>query len=113
MPKTHDRMHRISELIHRHIARILTEEFKDPRVGMVTVASVEVSRDLAHAKIYITILDESKITETLKVLNGASGFFRAQLSKLLDLRIVPKPRFIFDESVIKGNRISNLLSKDK
>lgn len=111
MPKSVDRMDRVADLMHRNIARILREDFKDPRVGMVTIASVEVSRDLAHAKVYVTVFEETKVKETLAVLNGASGFFRAHLSRMINLRVVPRPRFIFDESLMRGSRINSLLSK--
>jgi ribosome-binding factor A len=107
----YDRIDRIGDLIHRSIAKLLALECRDPRLTMVTVASVEVSRDLAHAKIYITVLDESKVTETLKVLNGASSFFRSSLAQLLKLRVIPRPRFIFDQSVIQGTRIESLLEQ--
>ena len=109
MPKNVDRTRRIADLIQRGISKLLREEFKDPRIGMITIASVEVTRDLAHARIYITLLDETKLKETLTILNNATGFFRSHLAKMMTLRSVPRPRFIFDDSVIKGSRISSLL----
>ena len=109
MPKNVDRMQRISDLIHRTIANLLREEFKDPRIGLVTVMSVDVSRDLSFAKVYVTVLEEEKVQETLKVLNGAAGFFRGHLAKTSHLRLVPKLKFIFDDSVQKGARIDSLL----
>lgn len=105
-----DRMQRVGDLMHRSIAKLLREEFKDPRIGMVTINSVEVSRDLAHAKVYITVLQESKIKETIDILNEASGFFRGHLARSLNLRVVPKPRFIFDESVLRGSHMESLLA---
>lgn len=110
--KGYDRMDRIADSMHRSIAKLLREEFKDPRVEFVTVAFVKVSRDLAHAKVYVTVLDESKTAETIKILNGASGFFRSQLARLMSLRIVPKPQFIFDESVLRGTRILSLIEQE-
>lgn len=109
--KGYDRMDRIADLMHRSIAKLLREEFNDPRIGWVTVACVEVSRDLRHAKVFITIYEDTKVNETLKILNGASGFFRSQLARLMHLRVVPQPRFIFDESVLQGARIESLLDK--
>lgn len=109
MPKKVDRMQRISDLMHRTIANLLREEFKDPRIGLVTIVSVEVARDLSCAKVYVTVLEEAKVKETLKVLNGAAGFFRGHLSKVCHLKIVPKLRFIFDDSVQRGARIESLL----
>lgn len=109
MPKTTDRMQRISDLIHRNIAKILSEEFKDPRIGLVTVMGIEVSRDLSFAKVYVSIYETDKVVQTLKVLNGASGFFRSHLAKMCHLRVIPKLKFIFDDSVQKGARIHSLL----
>lgn len=111
-PQGYDRMDRIADAMHRSIAKLLQEEFKDPRIQFVTVAFVRVSRDLAHAKVYVTVLDEKKIAETLKILNGASGFFRSHLARMMSLRIVPKPQFIFDESVLRGDRILSLIESN-
>lgn len=112
MPKNVDRMHRIQDLIHRTVANLLREEFKDPRIGLVTVMSVDVSRDLSFAKVYVTVLEEDKIKETLAVLNKASGFFRSALAKTSHLRLVPKLKFEYDESVMRGARIDSLLHAD-
>ncbi len=109
MPKSFSRAERVADLIHRNVAHLLQQEFKDPRVGMVTISNVEVSADLKHARIYVTVLEETKKEETLKVLNDASGFFRRSLASSVQLRVVPKPFFIFDDSVIRGNRISSIL----
>jgi len=109
MPKNFSRTQRIADLIHRIIAKLIREEFKDPRVGMVTVSEVTVSPDLKHAKIYVTVLEDPKTAQTLKILNEASGFFRSRLASDLQLRVIPKPHFIFDDSVVRGTRIASLL----
>ena len=111
--KTVDRIERISDLMHRTIATLLREAFKDPRVKWVTVASVEVSRDLSHAKVYVTVLEDDKVEETLKVLNKATGFFRSHLARKMHLKIVPKIHFFFDDSTRRGIRITSLLEKEK
>lgn len=111
--KTYDRMDRIGDLIQRNIATLLREEFKDPRVQWVTVASVEVSRDLSYAKIYITVLEDDKVHQTLKILNRAAGFFRSHLAKKIHLRIVPELHFLFDDSTRRGIRITSLLEQEK
>lgn len=115
MSKNIDRMLRVSDLMHRTIARLLREEFKDPRIGLVTIVSVEVSRDISFAKVFISVLEEDKILETVKVLNAASGFFRGHLAKACHFRIVPKIKFIFDESIQRGARMDSLFKdiKDK
>ena len=109
MPKNFSRTDRVGDLVHRILARVIREVFKDPRIGMVTVAEVKVSPDLRHAKVYVTVLEPEKVEKTLLVLNEAAGFFRSQLANALDLRVIPKPVFIFDDSVIRGNRIASLI----
>jgi len=116
--RTHDRLSkgysrtdRIADSIHRSVARVLCETLKDPRVPRVTVSSVEVSRDLQHAKVFITLPEASKVDETLKLLNRAAGFFRSHLADAMHLRIVPKVRFVFDESVARAARIELLMKE--
>ena len=111
MPRSFSRTERVADLIHRHLARLLQQEFKDPRIGMVTISSVQISADLKHAKIYVTVLEEAKREETLKILNEASGFFRRSLANILQTRVVPRPFFVFDDSVIRGNRINSILEE--
>lgn len=107
----YDRMDRIGDLIHQTLARLIALECKDPRIGLVTITSVEVSRDMAHARVFVTVLEESKVNETIKVLNQASSFLRVSLAQMIKLRVVPRLRFIFDESVLQGTRIENLLAE--
>ncbi len=109
MPKNFSRRDRVADVVHRIVARTLREEFRDPRVGMITVSSVDVSPDMKHAKIYVTVLEDQKAAESIRILNLASGFFRSQLAASLQLRVIPKPQFVFDASVVRGNRITSLL----
>lgn len=110
MPKNVNRTGRVAEAVHRLLARCIREEFKDPRVGMITITSVDVSPDLKYAKVYVTVLEDEKRAETIEILNQANGFFRSQLAKALpSARVIPKPHFIFDDSILKGNRIQSIL----
>lgn len=109
MPKNFSRTDRVADAIHQCLARVIRSDFKDPRVGMITVLDVKVTPDLKHAKIYISVLEDEKITQTIEVLNKATGFFRSQIAAAVQLRVVPSPRFVFDDSVIRGNRIAQLL----
>jgi len=109
MPRSFNRAERVADLIHRNLALLLQKEFKDPRAGMVTVLNVQTSADLQQARIYVTVLEEAKREETLKILNKASGFFRTSLASLVQLRVVPKLSFVFDDSMARGNRIDSLL----
>ena len=79
------------------------------------MSAVEGSRDLSHVKVFVTILnggeDTQEITESVKALNNASGFLRSQLGQRMKLRIVPTLRFHFDDSLSRGNYLSNLIDQ--
>jgi len=112
MPKDYSRTRRVGEQIQREMAQLVQQEIKDPRIGLVTISAVKLSRDMSHANIFFTILDESQsIEETLKVLDGASGFLRHELAKRMQLRIVPHIHFKYDESISYGNELSALINK--
>ncbi len=87
------RSQRLGEQLKRELALLIQRELRDPRVGMITVNFVELSRDLAYADINVTVLfpedAEDKITESLNILNEASAFLRMELGQVLKLRIVP------------------------
>lgn len=109
MPKNYSRTQRVADVVHRILARVIREDFKDPRVGMITLSEVEVTPDLKLAKVYVSVLEEAKVAETIKVLNDAAGFFRSQLADSLHLRVIPKPHFIYDDSVVRATRIDRLI----
>ncbi len=97
MAREFSRTDRVSQQVHKEIASILQNEFKhrEPEVGMITISSVEVSRDLAHAKIYVTFYnsDEAKIKDDLIRLQDAKGFIRTVLAKRIRMRAVPAVHF--------------------
>lgn len=109
--RTFNRTDRVADVIQRELARIIQKEFKDPRVGFLTIVNVEVSKDLAHAKVFVTVFEEIKVEETIHTLNEASGFFRTLLSKSMKLRITPRLRFIYDSSTVYGNHLSSLIDR--
>ena len=112
MPKDFSRTRRVGEQIQREIAQLIQQEIKDPRIGLVTISAVKVSRDMSHATIYFTVLDEAHpVEETLKVLDGASGFLRHELAKRMRLRIMPHLHFKYDESIAYGNELSALINE--
>lgn len=112
MPKDYPRTRRVAEQIQRELAEIVHQELKDPRVGMITLTSVEVSPDYAHAKIFFTHLEESRQTaDTLSGLQHAAGFLRSQLAQRLKLYAVPELHFIYDTSVERGVRLSSLIDQ--
>ena len=111
MPREFPRTRRVGEQIQREVAGILQEEFKDPRLGMISVSGVEVSRDLAHARVYISVLGgDEDVNETIRVLNKAAGFIRHQLGQRMRLRSVPQLRFLYDESLAEGARMDALIA---
>lgn len=115
MAQEYSRTQRVADQIQRELAALIQREVKDPRVGMATVSAVEVSRDLSHAKVFVTVLnggeDQQEITESVKALNNASGFLRSQLGQRMKLRIVPTLRFHFDDSLSRGNYLSSLIDQ--
>lgn len=111
MPREFPRTRRVGEQIQRELAGILQEELKDPRLGMISVCGVEVSRDLAHARVYISVLGaEEDVSETINVLNKAAGFLRHQLGQRMRLRVIPQLRFLYDESLAEGARMDALIA---
>ena len=112
MPKDYSRTRRVGEQIQREMAQLVQQEIKDPRLGLVTISAVKLSKDMSHANIFFTVLDEEHpIEETLKILEGASGFLRHELAKRMQLRIVPHIHFKYDESISYGNDLSALINK--
>ena len=114
MPKEFSRSRRVGEQMQRELAQLIQQEVKDPRIGMVTVNAVEVSRDLAYAEVYVTGLgvDEKPRQEQITdILNGAAGFLRSRLARLMKLRIVPHLRFHYDESIARCKHLSALIEK--
>ncbi|WP_250655151.1 30S ribosome-binding factor RbfA [Alkalimarinus coralli] len=118
MPKEFSRTQRIADQIQRDLAQLVQTGLKDPRIGMVTINDVRVSRDMGYADVYITVLTAEELDEhseeikvTLDVLNKAAGFLRNELGRALKIRMVPHLRFYFDKTVGEGRRMSNLIDK--
>lgn len=108
------RTDRIADQIQRDLAVLLQREVKDPRVGMVTINSVNVSKDLAFADIYVTFMgidDDQNVDESLEVLEHAGGFLRSLLAKSIQLRTMPRLRFHYDHTIVDGPRMSRLIDK--
>ncbi|MEO5692396.1 MAG: 30S ribosome-binding factor RbfA [Usitatibacter sp.] len=99
---------RIADQIQRSLADLIRSEVRDPRVGMVTLTGVELSRDQSHAKVFFTILNGDD-DAALEGLQRAAGFLRSELAHRLTTRKVPELHFAFDESVERGVRLSKLI----
>ena len=112
MPKDFSRTRRVGEQIQREMAQLIQQEIKDPRLGLITISAVKLSKDMSHANVFFTTLDEEQsVEETLKILEGAAGFLRHELAKRMQLRIVPHIHFKYDESIAYGNDLSALINK--
>jgi len=110
MPKEFSRSLRLGDQIQRELAELLGREVKDPQMGMVTITAVKVTRDLAHAKVYITVLGNADDVKTsLQALHRAGGFLRSALAGRLRVRTVPNLHFVYDASVERGIRIGALI----
>lgn len=109
MKRDSNRIDRISDLIQNALAQIIHQEMSDPRIGMITIEEVKVSKDLSQAKIYVSTLDPEKGPQTISTLNKASGFLRTQLGQKIKLRIVPHLVFYYDETMIKAEKLSKLI----
>jgi ribosome-binding factor A len=112
MPKDYSRALRIADQIQRELADLIRNELKDPRVGMLTLTGVEVSPDYAHAKVFYTSLRSE--SDNFLISNGlehAAGFLRSQLSHRLKLRVVPQLHFVYDSSIERGVRLSQLIDE--
>ena len=110
MPKDYARTDRIAEQIQRELAELLRLEIRDPRVRMITLTGVEVTRDYAHAKVFYTTLNGAS-EEMQQGLEHASGFLRKQLTHLIKLRITPQLHFVYDASVERGAHLSQLIEQ--
>lgn len=106
------RLRRIADQIQRELAALVRDELKDPRIGLVTFTGVEVTRDLAHARVFFTALGEADVREeTLAGLRRAAGFLRSMLGARLKVHNTPELRFVYDESVESGIRLAHLIDE--
>jgi ribosome-binding factor A len=103
------RPQKVAELIQRELSDLLRSGLRDPRVGMLTITSVDVSPDLSHAKVYFTLLDKKQLEGTLDGLKHAAGYLRSQLARRMKLYTTPELRFTYDESVERGDHLSRLI----
>lgn len=102
---------RISDALIEEISYIIANKVKNSHVNFVTITEVKVSSDLSHAKVYFTVLDDTKINETLKGLKESSGFIRHELRNRVDIRQIPELTFIYDESISEAKKIEDIIEK--
>lgn len=108
-----ERRRRIGNEIQRLLPELIRNEVRDPRVtGLITVTDVDVSPDLAHAKVFVTALGEPGTIEvTLLGLRHCAPFLRSELARRLRMRTIPELRFVYDASVERGARLSQLIQE--
>lgn len=111
MKRGFDRTQRIADLIQKTLGQMLLTEMHDDRFRFVMVTGVELTKDLALAKVFVSVYndDEKKIIEIVDALNNAAKALRYQLAQKVELRVIPKLKFYYDESTARGFRISNLI----
>ena len=114
MAKQYSRTQRIGDQIQRELATLIPQEVRDPRLGFITITGVDVSRDIGHAKVFITVMGENSpevIKENLDVLKDTAGYLRMLLGKAMKLRSVPSLHFHYDQSITRGALLSALIEQ--
>ncbi|MDA0137784.1 30S ribosome-binding factor RbfA [Solirubrobacter sp. CPCC 204708] len=110
---TSDRMRRVNEAMREVLSGAITTELKDPRVGFVTVTSVETSADLRHARVYVSVLgNPGERRRSLKALDSAHGFLQRRIGAELRMKNTPQLQFVYDDTPERGMRITELLDKE-
>jgi ribosome-binding factor A len=114
MAKEFSRSSRVSEQIHRELSELIRLEIKDPRISakisLVTLTDVEVTADYAHAKVfYTTLAGEEHRQEIERGLKHSAGFLRRELGRRIRIHHIPELHFVYDASVERGTRLSNLI----
>jgi ribosome-binding factor A len=108
--KGYSRIQRIGDLIQTALAEILQREAEDLNFGIVTVTGVSVSQDLSYAKVFVSVLDDANAKETIQKLNEATKNLRYELAHAVKLRLTPELKFVYDDSAVRGTRISSLIN---
>ena len=109
MPREFSRAERVSGQLRRELAALVQREVKDPALGFVGISDVEVSRDLSHATVWVTVFEHERAAASIKVLKRAAGFLRHRLSQELAMRQVPELHFKHDSSVETGQKMDALI----
>ena len=107
---TSPRIARLRELFKQETSAILQRNMKDPRIGFVSVTDVELSQDLRHARIFVSVYGDAEAkARTMEGLRSAEGFVRTELAHRIRLRYTPDVSFRIDESIEQGDRVNRLL----
>ena len=110
MPREYPRARRVEEQLKRLLSELVRREVKDPRVGLITITSAEVTKDLTHANIYFTpFAGVGDAKAALEALRHAAGFLRIQVRNQMRLRVAPELDFHIDDSIERGARLTTLI----
>jgi len=109
VPREFNRSERVAGTLRRELAQLIQKEVKDPEVGFIGLSDVEVSRDISHAKIYVTVFEAEKAVSSIKALNKAAGYLRMRLGQEMRIRSVPQLHFEHDASVETGLQMDSLI----
>ena len=110
MAKDYPRSYRVADQIQQVLSVVIRDELRDPRISkMLTISSVDVSRDLSIAKVYYTLMDDSDRSDTAAALHSSLGFLRRRLGQQMSLRAIPQLQFHYDNSIEEGTRMSALI----
>ncbi|MCG8513161.1 MAG: 30S ribosome-binding factor RbfA [Halanaerobiales bacterium] len=111
---TKQRAQRLSELLKKEISEIILREVKDPRIGFVSVTGIDVSGDLRHAKVFVSVYgNKQERSDTMAGLEKATGFIRKLLAERINVYHTPELLFRYDDSIQHGVHINELLEKVK
>ena len=104
---------RVAEAMREEIATFLAEDVKDPRiVGLVTVTGVDITRDLRHAKVFVSVMGSpTEQASTFEGLDSVAGHLRSRVGRALRLRVAPEIQFRADESIARAAHIESLLAQ--
>lgn len=108
-----NKIDRINSEVQKSLTTILANELRDPRInGMITVVGVEVSADLSHCKVFVTVLspNDKEEKQTFEILKSSSAYIRRSLSQKLNLRMTPALHFFLDDTWKEGAKMDKLLS---
>ena len=110
---TADRMRRVDEAMREVLSVAITSELKDPRVGFVTVTSVDTAPDLRHARVFVSVLGTDPVRRrSLDGLRSAHGFLQRRVADELHLKHTPTLEFVYDDTTDRGQRIQELLDRE-
>lgn len=103
-------LNRIASLVQRALGEILIKSRDINKLFILAaITHVDLSPDLSHGKVFITVLDEEKLEDIVTALNDAAKFFQGELARKIKIRAIPKLRFIYDESIMRGQKLSKMI----